>query len=484
MNRQIKILGLVMSVLFTALFVQVNYLQIFAADRLNSHPANNRAVIRDFSRARGIIQTADGTVIARSVDTEGELERRREYPEGPLFAHVTGYFSFNYGSDGIERTYNEALTGRDRSFSIESISDLLVSRQNTGDVTLTLSAALQRVAAEALGDRTGAVVALDPRTGAILAMVDHPTYDPNLLAAHDLRAVDAAWRDLNADPAKPLLPRTYRERYFPGSAFKIVTAATALASGQVTPTDPVYPSVTAIDLPNTDQTLQNFGGSSCGGTIAEALRRSCNTSFAQMGLDLGAEVMAAGAASFGFRQVPPIDLPFAVTSVFPEAAAFARDLPGLAKSAIGQQDVAATPLAMALVAAAIANRGTIMEPHLMLEIRDEEGTVIDRFEPRPWLQATTAPVAAAVSEMMLAAVQSGTGTAARISGVPVAGKTGTAQTGLNTSHTWFVAFAPADDPQVAVAVMLENRPNSENPTGGGLSAPIARTVIQAALGIG
>lgn len=481
MNRQIRIVGLVLAILYTALFVQLNYLQVFAADELNAHPANTRAVVRDFSRARGVIQTADGTVIARSVDVEGELERLREYPEGELYAHLTGYLSFNFGNDGLERTYHDELVGRGRELTLDRLSDLLVDRRHTGDVTITVSAELQELATELLGERRGAVVALDPRDGAILAMVDYPTYDPNRLSTHDLAAAEQAWNELNADPDKPLLPRSYRERYFPGSAFKVVTAATALETGEATPIEPVYPTLTALDLPNTNDVLQNFAGSACGGNLTDSLRRSCNTTFAQLGLDLGAEAMTMGASQFGFNNVPPIDLPFAVASVFPQPEAFERDLPALAKSAIGQQDVSTTPLQMALVAAGIANDGVIMRPHLLSEVRDTEGVVIERAEPRRWVRAVPPGVARNVKEMMVEVVAAGTGAAARIPGVRVGGKTGTAQTGLDTSHTWFIAFAPAENPRVAVAVMLENRPNSENPTGGGLSAPIARAVIEAAL---
>src|SRR5919199_22000 len=206
MNRQIKGVGLVMMVLFLALFVQVNYLQIFRADYLNKHPANTRAIVRAFSRPRGVIQTSDGAVLARSVPTNDEFERLRQYPEGDLFSHLTGFFSFNFGADGIERSYNEDLVGR-KTEDVKKLSDLLVKKEHVGDVTLTLSKRVQQVATEQLGERKGAVVALDPTTGAILAMADYPRFDPNPLASHDNNAVKAAWDALNADPDKPLLSR-------------------------------------------------------------------------------------------------------------------------------------------------------------------------------------------------------------------------------------------------------------------------------------
>ena len=482
MNRQIRGLSIGIMVLFVALFFQVNYLQMFAADRLNNHPVNTRAIVRDFSRPRGVIQTSDGVVLAKSIKTDDEFEQLRQYPEGELFAHLTGFFSFNFNAEGVERTYNTDLVGREQELELKKLSDLLVKKERTGDVTLTLSKKLQQVATEQLRGRKGAVVAIEPKTGAILAMADFPSYDPNRLSTHNLADAKAAWDELNADPGKPLLPRAYRERYFPGSSFKVVTAAAALASGAAQPTQPVYPVLSELPLPNSGgQTLKNFGGSSCGGNLILALQVSCNTAFAQLGMDMGAEKLSSGAAAFGFGKVPPIDLPFAASSIFPEASAFAQDKPGLAKSAIGQQDVSATPLQMALVAAGIANGGTIMTPHVLSEIRDTEGAVVKRFEPKPWQQAVPAGVANTVRDMMVNVVERGTGTAARIPGVQVAGKTGTAQTGLDTNHVWFISFAPANDPKIAVAVMLENLPVASEATGGGLAAPIAKAVIQAAL---
>lgn len=485
MNRQIRALAIALMVLFTALFVQVNYLQIFHAKALNDNPANTRAIVRDYARARGVVQTSDGAVLAKSVPTDDELKQLRQYPEGALFAHITGFLSFTYGAEGVERTYNNQLVGRDQKIQLKDLSDLLVKRARTGDVTLTLSKKLQQVATDQLAGRKGAVVALDPATGAILAMADSPSYDPNTLATHNLKDAKAAYDALNADPDKPLLSHAFRERFFPGSSFKVVTSATALATGGATLTNPVFPQLSELPLPNSGgQSLRNFGGEVCGGSLPEALRVSCNTAFAQLGMDLGAEKMSNGASQFGFGDVPPIDLPFAAASVFPPASAFSHDLPGLAKSSIGQQDVSATPLQMALVAAGIANGGTIMTPHVMSEVRDSEGNVVEKYEPKPWKEAVSPQVAATVRDLMINVVNSGTGTAAQIKGIQVAGKTGTAQTGLDTTHVWFISFAPADNPKIAVAVMLENLPTESEATGGVVAAPIAKAVIQAALNAG
>jgi peptidoglycan glycosyltransferase len=481
MNTQIRRLGIVMLLLFSALFVQLNWLQIIDADDLNNHPANSRGVVRDFIKPRGVIQTSDGAIIAQSVPSNDAFKLQRQYPLGPLFAHITGYFSFTYGSEGAEKQFNDALTGNVSKGGFNP-RDLLIERDKTANVTLTVSRSLQELATEQLGQRKGSVVALDPRTGGILALADYPTYDPNTLASHNQDAVRQTWSELNADVTKPLLPRAFRERYPPGSSFKVVTTAVGLATGAATPAQPVYPTLRELPLPNAGgQTLANFGGGTCGGPLPEALRVSCNTSFAQLGLDLGAQKLSAGADAFGFNKEPPIDLPYAAKSVFPAASEFARDQPGLAKSAIGQQDVSATPLQMALVAAAIANNGTVMKPHVLAEVRDAEGEVIQRYNPEPWLNAVPPDVARSTRDMMVGVVQGGSGTRAQIPGVTVAGKTGTAQTGLDKSHVWFIAFAPAEAPRIAVAVMLEDQPSANEATGGALAAPIAQAMIRAAL---
>jgi peptidoglycan glycosyltransferase len=480
-NPQIRRLGVVLVVLFCALFFQLNWLQVIHANALNNNPGNSRAVVRDFIQPRGVIQTADGQVIAESVPSGDSFKVQRRYPQGELYAHLTGYFSFTYGSEGVEREYNDALTGKVRKSSFDP-RDLLVERSKTANVTLTVNSKLQKIATDQLGNRKGSVVALDPTTGAILAFADYPSYDPNTLASHDQDAVRQAWSALNADAGKPLLPRTYRERFFPGSSFKVVTSAVALATGGVTVTMPIYPNLVELPLPNAGgQTLSNFAGERCGGPLPEALRISCNTAFGQIGLDLGGAKLTAGAEAFGFNKVPPLDLPFGASSTFPPASDFDRDKPALAKSAIGQQDVASTPLQMALVAAGIANNGVIMTPHVMSEVRDTEGSVVQTYDNKPWLTAVPPDVAHTVRDMMVGVVNGGTGTAARIPGISVAGKTGTAQTGQNTSHTWFIAFAPAEAPRVAVAVIVENQPNVNEATGGVIAAPIAQAVMRAAL---
>ncbi len=480
MDRQIRRLGLVLVVLFFALFLRLNDLQVVRSEQLANAPGNTRTVVRDFSRERGVIQAADGAIVARSVPTDDAFKRRREYPEGELFAHISGYFSFTYGTEGVERTYGAELAGR--SVALKRPSDLFSDRVRTGNVTLTVSKALQQVARESLGNRKGAVVALNPTDGAVLAMWSFPSFDPAPLAGHNQRAVQSFWSDLQANPAKPLLPRSYRERYAPGSTFKVVTASAALerASELVTK---AYPRLRTLDLPQTDRDLPNFGGSTCGGVLADLLRVSCNTGFAQMGIDLGAEKLSGEAGEFGFRDRPPLDLPAVRPSVFPDASSFAQDIPALAKSAIGQQDVSATPLQMALVAAGVANGGIIMAPHVMAEVRDDDGEVIRRWDPEPWKEAMSPESAGVLKDMMVQVVNAGTGGRAAVPGVQVAAKTGTAQTSGDNAHAWMIAFAPADAPRVAVAVIVESQPGlGDTVTGGRVAAPIVQAVLSAALG--
>jgi penicillin-binding protein A len=482
MNKQIRLVGIGMLCLFTALFAQLNYLDVVRANSLNHHPLNTRLAAKKFIEKRGDLVTSDGVVLAHSSPSADQLKWQRSYPQKDLFADVTGYFSITYGEDGAERSFDADLTGANTPFRLpRNLKDLTVARDKSQTVTLTLSAKLQQVARDALRNRKGSVVALNPTTGAILALWSWPSYDPNPLAGHDQLAVRAGWQVDNADPNKPFLSRAYRERYFPGSTFKVITAS-AVFDHNATLATHVYPTQTALPLPQTNgQFLRNFGGESCGGMLPELFRVSCNTGFAQIGLDLGATNLAGEANAFGFNQAPPLDLPASARSVFPDAATFKQDLPGLAKSAIGQQNVQATPLEMALIAAAIANHGVIMKPHVLQDVRDSQGNVVRTYQPSQWIQATSASTATSMTGLMVQVVQAGTGTAAKLPNIQVAGKTGTAQTGVNTVHTWFVCFAPAADPKVAVAVIVENQPAVNESTGGAIAAPIAKAVLQAAL---
>lgn len=481
MNRQIRRLGLAMAILFVALFVQLNVVQVFRADSYNNNPNNTRSVTRDFNRPRGQIIAADGTVLARSEAVAGaQLQRQRVYPERELFGHITGYYSFTAGASGVEESYNAELAGRTTP-AIADLGEYLLDQDRTADVTLTIPTEVQRVARDQLGERRGSVVAIDTRDGSILALWSFPSYDPTAVSQADQQAAQDARSTLLAAETNPLLARSYRETFFPGSTFKVVTAAAGLTSGAITPTEPSYPREAMFLPPLTTRPIRNFGGATCGGTFIDIMRVSCNTAFARLGVATGADALVGRAEAFGFNDEPPIDLPSATASPISDTAAFEENTPVLAQTAIGQNAVRATPLQMAMVAAAIANGGNVMTPHVMADVVDDSGEVIDRFEPSVWKTATTPDVAATLRDAMVAVVADGTATRLAVPGVPTAGKTGTAQLGNGLSHAWVIGFAPADAPRVAVAVILEAQEGASEQTGGRVAAPIGQAVLAAAL---
>jgi peptidoglycan glycosyltransferase len=481
-NRQIRVAGIGIVVLFLLLFLQLNYVQVVRASGLQHNPLNTRLALARFTSKRGDIVSADNVVLAHDQPTNDDLKYLRTYPTKDLFGQITGYVSFTYGLEGAERTFDADLTGANAPVSLpHSLKDLTIKQDRSQTVTLTLSSKLQQLARDQLGNRKGAVVALNPTTGAVLALWSNPSYDPNPLAQHDQQQVRSYWQAENADATHPLLAAAFRQRFFPGSTFKVITASAVFDKHPDLATKQ-YPMLAALPLPQTNgQVLRNFGGEVCGGALPDLFTVSCNSGFAAIGLDLGAQSLADEAMSFGFNQTPPLDLPEAAQSHFPTASSFAHDQPGLAKSAIGQQNVQAVPLNMALVAGAVANGGVIMKPHILDHVSNAQGQVVRTFQPAPWITATSPQTATQMTQLMLTVVQSGTGTAAQIPGVDVAGKTGTAQTGNNTIHAWFVAFAPASQPKVAVAVLVEDQPESGEATGGAIAAPIAKAVLQAAL---
>lgn len=475
-------------VCYLALFAMVNYVQVIKADELNNKPENNRAIVRDFDRARGRVVSADGVVLAETVDAaEGDrFEFQRQYPTGDLFGHITGYFNFSFGATGIEATYNDELAGQTAEQEYQSLSDLFVERERVADVTLTIRADVQQLAREALGDQEGSVVAIDPRDGSVLALWSFPSFDPSPLSTHDLGAAQDLKTALEADPNRPLRARSWQERFFPGSTFKIITGSAGVESGLVTTESPSYPVASEYDIDFTENELNNFGGSTCGGALLRILAVSCNTAFAAMAADtLGPAVMVEGAERFGFNQRPPIDLPAAATSVFPTEFPDDQGNGPLARAGIGQGDVSASPLQMALATAGIANNGIVMQPYVAAEIRDDEGEVLDTRQPQPWAQAMGGPAAEVMRQGMLGVVAGGSASGLAIDGVEVGGKTGTAQLGTDppSSHAWIVGFAgpPGGQPTVAVAVIVEAQPGVSEVTGGRVAAPIAKAVMEKVL---
>ncbi len=483
MNPAIRRVGITVSVLVLLLVGQLTYLQVVHSDELANDPRNVRTLLRDFNRPRGDIVTSDGEVVARSVPTTGELKYQRQYPLGPLFAQVSGYQSFVVGNTGVEAEYDNVLAGRDTALNFSNLHDLISNKTITPRVVLSLSKVAQQAAADGLQGQRGSVVALDVKTGAVLAMYSNPSYDPNPIAGHDTQAVQTAYNTLTTDPNNPALARAYRERYPPGSTFKVLTASAAVQLGIATP-DRVFPVLSDLPLPQSTNTLQNFGGDSCGGSLLESFVHSCNVTFGQLGLELG-EQFPPFLESCGINGAPPIDLrPGAATSTGPTAGSFKDNQPLFAYAGIGQAQVAVTPLEMAMVAASVANGGVMMEPHVVDSIEGDDGRVLRTVEPARWKTCMTPQTAQTLTSMMVQVVERGTGTAARIPGVSVAGKTGTAQTEHGAPHAWFVAFAPASSPRYAVAVIVENGGSLGNEaTGGAVAAPIAASVLRALLGV-
>lgn len=477
MNNPLRRVSLALAALFVVLLANANVVQVVQASSLTAKPGNGRVLIDQYRRQRGDI-IAGGQAVALSTPTSDKLRYLRSYPGGALFAPLTGYYSPNLSQTAVERAESGVLSGSDSrlAISFDRLSQLLSGRTlHGGNVTLTVDRAAQQVAAKALGDRRGAVVALDPRSGAVLALVTSPSYDPAQLTGHQASANNKAFAALNADPAAPLLDRATQQLYPPGSTFKLVTTAAALGSGRYTP-DSQVPAPDVLTLPQTHGVqLHNFQDESCGQKIPliKALEISCNTAYAQLGMDLGGNALRAQAQAFGFGQ--PLDgfpLPYS-PSRFPDTL----NQPQTAQSAIGQYDVRVTPLQMAMVASAVANGGVLMKPYVVAEEQGPDLRVLSRTEPQQLGSPVNATVAREMNAMMVDVVAHGTGTGAQVPGVTVAGKTGTAEDGAGPPDAWFVAFAPAQAPTVALAVLVEHGGGEVNGTGGSVAAPLAQQVL-------
>ena len=486
MNSPIRRLALVVALMFCALLIAGSSIQYFQADELADQPNNRRTLLANYGRDRGAI-LVDTVQIAKSTAVDDELKYLRTYPRGQLYSHITGYYSFVYGAGGgVEGASDGLLSGSSDALFYRRLGDLVTGKQPTGvSLELTIDARAQQAAAQGLGDQRGAVVALDPRTGAILAMVSHPQYDPNSLTSHDIDQVQKNWTSLSKNPGRPLLNRAIAgDLYPPGSTFKVITAAAALSSGKADEHSSVE-SGAALRLPGTTAVLRNSGGGACSGGSADlttALARSCNTAFGKLGMDVGGDALRSQAEKFGFGK--SLSIPMNVTS---SGVGPTPGEPQEAFAAIGQQDVRVTPLQMAMVAAGIANDGVVMMPYLIDQTRGADLQVLERTEPKELDRAVSQDVADALTRMMEKVVTDGTGTRAQIGGVAVAGKSGTAEHGYDRGvkrppHAWFIAFAPADDPKVAVAVVVEDGGDAGSEAAGGkVSAPIARDVMKAVI---
>jgi peptidoglycan glycosyltransferase len=476
-NAPLRRVAISVLVLFTLLIINVNYIQVVRSDELRNNRSNTRVLAEEYDRERGAI-VVDGSPVAESVPTGDRLTYLRQYPQGPLYAAVTGYYSLIYSRTQIEQAENDLLAGSDPRLFVRRLADLFTGRDPAGgDVVLTLDPAVQEAAMAGLEGVTGAVVALDPTTGAVLGMASTPTYDPTQLSSHDPDAIRAYWDQLNETSPDPRLNRAVGDNYPPGSLFKVIVSAAALAGGDYTP-DTVIPAPDVLTLPGTSTTLENFGGSICDPSgeqsLIDALTISCNTAFAQLGIDLGEDRVREMSEAFGLNdesfEIPLQVEPSGIGDIESEAA--------LGQTSIGQRDVRMTPLQAAMVAAAVANDGTLMRPYLVDQVRAPDLSVLDQTDPEEFSEPISEDVANQLTEMMRSVVENGSGRAAQIPGVQVAGKTGTAQVREGVpDHNWFMGFAPADDPQIAVAVFVANGGG----TGGDVSAPIAQQVLQAYL---
>jgi peptidoglycan glycosyltransferase len=490
-NAPLRKVAISVLVLFTLLIINVNVIQVVRADDLRNNSRNTRVLTEEYDRQRGSIVVA-GNEIASSVSTGETLDYLRQYPQGPLYAAVTGYYSVLFGKTGLERAENDVLAGTDDRLALDRLGDILTGRDpKGGNVELTLDPAVQQAALDGLQDVTGAVVAINPKTGAILGMVSTPTYDPAQLSSHDPAAMRAYEESISPAPgsgdASPTTNQAIDERYSPGSIFKLIVSAAALASGDYTK-DTTVPAPDLYTLPNSSNELENYNGESCNGgadqSLIDALTISCNTAFAELGVKLGEDKVRDMAEAFGIDdQDFDIPLPVSGSTIGP-----IEDDAALAQSSIGQRDVQLTPLQAAMMSAAIANGGSLMKPYLVDSIQAPDLSVVDQTDPEEMSTPISGDVASQLTEMMTSVVANGTGRKARIDGVQVAGKTGTAEVGTTgdeaAPHTWFTGFAPADDPQIAVAVFIKNGGQSGTEgtgTGGDISAPIAKAVIQAYL---
>jgi penicillin-binding protein A len=478
-NKPIRRVAFVIMIMFALLLGNGTYMMIFRQSSLAAEPQNRRVRDAEFAQNRGSILAAGKTEIAKTEPSKDRFKYQRVYPRGELYAPITGFYSYDHARTGLESTYNTQLAGTDDALFVRRLIDLATNQPPQGaSVQTTIIPAAQAAAAQGLGVQKGAVVALDPKTGAVLAMVTSPSFDPNEIANHDIEAAGKAYEQLAKDPTRPLSNRAAREIYPPGSTFKLVTAAAGLADGMTPNT--ILDAPPRLKLPGTNVYLPN--SSSCGGTkitMTQALKTSCNTAFANLGLEVGEDKLRAQADKFGFDQRHLADLG-GLASQFPDKLDDAQ----LALSSIGQYDVAASPLQMAMVTAAIANDGVLMDPYVVSMVQAPDLKPIQTHKPVSLSQPMTAANAKELQQMMVAVVAEGTGRNGQIPGVTVGGKTGTAQSDpTRKPFAWFTSFAPAEDPEVAVAVIVEDAPiPRQDIAGGRLAAPIARSVMEAVLG--
>jgi peptidoglycan glycosyltransferase len=488
-NKQIRRVAIAVGVLMVALFLNLNFVQVVKGDEYRSNAANRRVILTEYSSPRGQI-VVNGKAMAESVTTGDELKYLRKYPGGPTYAPLTGYYSLVYGKSELEDAEDKVLSGSDPRLFGSRVADILTGRNlKGGSVNLTINNAAQQAAFQGLGNRRGAVVALDPSTGAILAAASSPSYDPSALSSHNTEAITQTWQQLLDDKEQPLLNRALNQSYPPGSIFKVVVSAAALKAGKK-PSDRI-PAPDVLKLPGTaSATMHNFNNERCGDgktdTLDHALTISCNTAFGQLGIDLGQPAVEAEAELFGMNnqaRTVPINVARSTMGEIDNDA-------NLAQSCIGQFNVQMTPLQAAMLSAAAANDGQLMKPYLVAQERAPDLSVLKNTTPQKLDQVLDPDQDRQLQSMMENVVIKGTGTAAQIPGLRVGGKTGTADNGpvdakgnyINSPHAWFTGYALDPTHPIAVAVVLENAGVTGSESAGGTAAaPLAKTVMQAYL---
>lgn len=477
MNRELKRVSAAILVMFVTLLCSSTIITTFQVDNLRADGRNVRTLYDSYSAERGPI-LVDGQPIAESKPVDDQYKFQRVYTNPELYSAITGYFTLNQGTTGVEGSLNDYLSGTANDQFLAQVNAILTGQTPKGAaVELTIDSVVQQAASDALGNNTGSVVAIDPKTGAILAMVSKPAYDPNRFASHNTKDVIAAYDALLADSTRPLINRAIAgDLYHPGSVFKLIVASAALDSGKFLP-ESTFPNPAVLQLPLSTTTITNSGGGTCGPgetvSIADALRLSCNIPFAEIGAALGQDTLREYTKMYGFGT--GLDIPMSVT---PSTIPNSLDAPQLMLSSFGQANVRVTPLQIAMVSAGIANGGVVMEPTLIKSVTAPDLTVIQPFQPTVFSTPISAASSATLTQLMVNNVTNGAAGNGRISGVDVAGKTGTAQNGEGQPLTlWFTGFAPANDPRIAVAVVVENGTSFGNV----VAAPIARKVIEAVL---
>ncbi|MFI9270047.1 peptidoglycan D,D-transpeptidase FtsI family protein [Kitasatospora sp. NPDC052896] len=483
MNKPIRRVSVFCMVLILALLLRANWVQGVEADSYADNAHNERNLYDQYSYPRGSIVVAGQPITGSTLTNGYRFKYKASWTNGPLYAPITGYSSQGFGSSGLESLENGILAGTDDRLFFHNTLDMLTGKQKQGgNVITTINPKAQQAAFDGLGNRKGAAVAIDPATGAILALVSTPSYDPSSFAGNS-NADGQAWNSLLKDPNNPMLDRALRETYPPGSTFKIVTAATAFETGKYqTPQDQTDTPQT-YTLPGTNTQLNNDSPDEpcANATLIDAFAISCNTVYGKIGAELGEQKLLAQADKFGFNST--VDTPIrAVASTFPNNSS----PDGTAMDAIGQHNTAATPLQMAMVAAAVANNGKLMQPYLVDEEDSGTGTTVSKTSPKEMDQAISPATAQKLQQMMVAVVQSGTGTKAQIDGAEVGGKTGTAQHGQDNSglpFAWFVSYAKVgNNYPVAVAVVVEDgAAQKDEISGGSIAAPIAKSIMQAVI---